>query len=187
MTDGEHVNDFGRRLKKRRTDLELTLKQLAAGTGLTASFISKIERGEANPSLNTLQKLSGALNVPSMYFISDELAKIRLQRAGQRRRILLQEIDVSYELLTPDLTGAFETLLIRLKPGSPNVVRNLGVNTEEMFYVLQGRLLVEIDDEQILLEKGDSLYVFNNNTLKSIICDGDEEVIYMAVISPPVL
>jgi len=41
----------------------LTQKELADKTGITQGDISKIERGNANPSLNTLKKLADGMNM----------------------------------------------------------------------------------------------------------------------------
>ena len=60
---------LGTRLHKRRIELKLTLRDLADKTELTPSFISQLERGLANPSLSSLQRLSDTLGVPMLYFI----------------------------------------------------------------------------------------------------------------------
>ena len=45
-----------------RNKYGLTQKDLAEKTGIDQSDISKIERGVANPSINTLNRISKALN-----------------------------------------------------------------------------------------------------------------------------
>ena len=51
------------RLKEIRTARDLTLKELANRTGLSVSYLSDIERGRTNPSLNTLESLAIALEM----------------------------------------------------------------------------------------------------------------------------
>lgn len=53
---------FGARLKEKRLALGLTQAELYEQTGITASYISVIERGEANPTLEMVEKLSDAVN-----------------------------------------------------------------------------------------------------------------------------
>ncbi len=60
--------EVGRRLRERRTGLQLTLKQLANRTGLSVSLISQIELGKSAASMSTLHKLSTALGVKMTYF-----------------------------------------------------------------------------------------------------------------------
>lgn len=56
--------EIGQKIKHLRTENDYTLKQLAEKTGLSISFISDIENGRRNPSLDNLDKLSRALGVP---------------------------------------------------------------------------------------------------------------------------
>ena len=45
-----------------RNENNITQKELSRLTGITQSDISKIENGNANPSIKTLQKIAKALN-----------------------------------------------------------------------------------------------------------------------------
>lgn len=164
-----------------------TLQELAGQTDLTASFISQVERGVTNPSLATLQKFADVLNVQMMYFMAEDFSSgRRLTRQRDRQRVMVDKAEITYELLTPDLSGNFEGIIIHLQPGSQNAVRPLRVETEEMFFVLEGKLLVGIGEEEILLEKGDSYHVLGAPVNK-LVCAGSQPVSYLAVISPPVL
>lgn len=52
---------FGKRLKVRRQALGLTQAELFEQTGITAAYISFIERGRANPTLDMMVKLAEAV------------------------------------------------------------------------------------------------------------------------------
>ena len=58
----------GKRLRERRSEAALTLKQLANRTGLSVSLISQIELGKSAASMSTLYKLATALQVRMTYF-----------------------------------------------------------------------------------------------------------------------
>jgi DNA-binding NtrC family response regulator len=60
--------EVGSRLRARRTEAGLTLKQLANRTGLSVSLISQIELGKSAASMSTLHKLATALQVKMTYF-----------------------------------------------------------------------------------------------------------------------
>lgn len=62
---------IGIKIKQLRTDKGLTLKQLAEVTNLSISFISDIENGRRNPSLDNLNILASALGTYSEALISD--------------------------------------------------------------------------------------------------------------------
>mgnify|MGYP005846054135 CR=1 FL=1 len=61
-------SEVGRRIRARRHEVELTLKQLANRTGLSVSLISQIELGKSAASMSTLHKLAAALGVPMTFF-----------------------------------------------------------------------------------------------------------------------
>jgi len=55
---------FGRRVRALRERRGLSQEQLAERAGLHWTYVSGIERGTRNPGLNTLGRLSRALDVP---------------------------------------------------------------------------------------------------------------------------
>ena len=61
-------SEVGRRIRERRKDRGLTLKQLANRTGLSVSLISQIELGKSAASMSTLHKLATALQVKMTHF-----------------------------------------------------------------------------------------------------------------------
>ena len=62
---------IGKRIRERRLKLNLTLENLAEKTDLTQNFIGNIERGNDNPSLETLIKIANALAVNTDFLCQD--------------------------------------------------------------------------------------------------------------------
>jgi transcriptional regulator with XRE-family HTH domain len=60
----------GQKLKQRRDELNLSLRELGAQTDLSAAFLSQIECGKSNPSLHSLQRIAKTLGVPLHYFLT---------------------------------------------------------------------------------------------------------------------
>jgi len=54
---------FGKTLKSIRKQSNMSLKELHILSGISVSFLSSLERGEKSPTLDTLEKLSSALNI----------------------------------------------------------------------------------------------------------------------------
>jgi DNA-binding XRE family transcriptional regulator len=57
------VRLFGKRMKQRRRELRLTQAQIFERTGIAATYLSMIENGRANPSLDTVEKLARAVGL----------------------------------------------------------------------------------------------------------------------------
>lgn len=55
---------IGKNIRKIRENTELTQEQLAHEAGLNRAYVGYIERGERNPSTDTLVKIAKALKVP---------------------------------------------------------------------------------------------------------------------------
>jgi len=66
--------DLGVKLKNLRKSHKLSLKELSAITGISPSFLSDIENGRSNPSIENLKLIAGALDTPISYFIEDPKA-----------------------------------------------------------------------------------------------------------------
>jgi transcriptional regulator with XRE-family HTH domain len=176
---------IGLRLKKRRSELNLSLRDLAGTTQLTAAFLSQIERGVSNPSLNSLRRISNSLKVPMLYFLSEGSNRSPVVRASERSRIELEESNVSYEMLTPDLSGDFVSVIGTLKPGNENIVRSLDSDTEEMIHIISGSLIVGLGEQDYVLQPGDSI-TFRGKNLTKMVCGSEQTVRWISVITPPV-
>lgn len=59
MTD--HRNDLGKMLKGRRLVMRLTLQELSALSGVSTSYLGRIEKGNRLPSARVLQKIAKPL------------------------------------------------------------------------------------------------------------------------------
>lgn len=55
--------EIGKRVREYRKAAKLTQEQLAAYSGLTNDYLSRLELGKENPSVNTLVKICEALNI----------------------------------------------------------------------------------------------------------------------------
>jgi len=59
----EQAKLLGKNIKKRREEIGLSQEKLANTTGLDRTYVSGIERGMRNPSLNNIAKLAAGLKV----------------------------------------------------------------------------------------------------------------------------
>lgn len=57
------MSNIGQQIKERRKSLKVTQRQLAELSGIGINTLTKIERGEANPSLSILNKILDTLGL----------------------------------------------------------------------------------------------------------------------------
>ena len=182
----EDVLRLGEQIKARRAELGLTLRDVAASTGLSATFLSSLERGIANPTLESLRKVSNALNTPILRLSGTTREPSLVVRADSRRHLTLPPRHIRYELLTPTLTRKMVIFQVRATAEDGNlVVQPLSEPTEECVVVLSGQIRVCIAGEEYELGAGDSVY-FEGRHLESITVSGPGEGSYISAITPPV-
>ncbi|NHZ71708.1 MAG: helix-turn-helix domain-containing protein [Aquificales bacterium] len=196
---------IGLQIKKRRLEMDMTARELARRTGLSASFISQLERGKTKVSLESLRLIAENLDVSILHFLSEDPTtstqtiesssgtEPRLKpegydpvvRADKRPQLTFPDSGVSYELLTLDLSRSMESICGRLAPGTGNIVRRLRMPTEEFIYVLSGALMVGLKSGEYVLNPGDTIY-FEGAELMQLICASeDEDAVWVSVITPP--
>lgn len=61
MTDNNNNQELGKTLKRPRLMMLLTLRELAAESGISPSHLGRIERGERYPSASVLRRLAKPL------------------------------------------------------------------------------------------------------------------------------
>jgi transcriptional regulator with XRE-family HTH domain len=158
--------EIGDRLRARRNELGLSLRDLADRLGVTPSLISQIERGLANPSVSTLYALVGELELSLDELLFSDRRPIDqpstaggpIQRATDRQRIRLAS-GVVWERLTTTSEPSVEFLHVTYEVGGASspadaFQRHAG---HEWGYVLSGRLRVTIGFREYVLEPGDSV------------------------------
>ncbi|MBI5441101.1 MAG: helix-turn-helix transcriptional regulator [Deltaproteobacteria bacterium] len=154
---------IGREVRLIRKKLDMTVVELARLAGLSAGMLSKIENGLASPSLNTLQALSTALQVPVTSFFRkyEEERDATFVRAGEGLKIERRGTRAGhqYQLLghTVGKIIAVEPYLITLTEKSDvfPVFQHSGV---EFLYMLEGEVGYQHGDKIYVLTPGDSLF-----------------------------
>ena len=184
------MNDIniGKKIAGIRKQNKMTIKDLAEKAKVTASMLSQLERGLANPSINTLKTIAQALNVPLFtFFIEDEEKEKLVLKPKDRRQVILpsesQEI-ITYELLSPDLNGNIELAIMTLSPNSHTSKDMFEHTGEEVAYVTKGTVHLHLDQDEITLQEGDSVKI-PPKMLHRWHNPYDQESIVIFAVSPP--
>jgi transcriptional regulator with XRE-family HTH domain len=177
---------IGQKIKERRQELKMNLRDLGEQTGLSASFLSQIENDLTEPSISSLQKIAVALKVPMFTFLNGGEHPEQVVRHDARKRLSFPNPHLQYELLTDNLSRQMAGFLIRLKSGESQAAQQLYKATEEMMYVLEGLLEIRVGENTYRLEPGDSIY-YEGASLVSFSAAGERDLLALCVITPPAL
>jgi len=150
--------DIGKKVERFRKEKGLSRRELAKLAEITPSMLSQIERGLANPSIQTLKVLAKVLNVPTFSFLLEETNTSDLVvRSNQRTKMTVE--NVSYELVSPEFTGILATAIMNLPPNTSSSEKLLEHKGEEVAFVLEGKIKIYLNDEEYILETGDSVKI----------------------------
>src|SRR3954470_5418972 len=99
-----HIH-IGPRVKALREAMDLSLRDLAERSGVSAPMLSQVERGETSPTLAVASRIAAGLDLRlSQLLRLDEADSVSIVRATERRRGGGAE-GHEFEILTPPLPG----------------------------------------------------------------------------------
>lgn len=178
--------NISKNIAEHRKSRGLTIKELANLIGATPSLLSQIEKGTANPSINTLKQISKVLNIPLFnFFINDVQTENLVVRKDSRNKIMLSGDDnFAYELLTPNTKGDIEFMLMKIPPKGASSKEFFNHKGEEVAYVTKGKVKLYLLDDIIELNCGDSVKIpsYSNHKWENH-SDIDCEVVF--AVTPP--
>ena len=153
--------NIGEKIAQYRKSKDLSIRELAKMAEVTPSLLSQIERGLANPSVNSLKSIANALNAPLFTFFTSEVIKEDLiVRGNNRKKVILPGADnVIYEMLAPGVNDNLEFAIMDLSPKSSSCADYIHHNGYEIAYVLEAEVTLHLDDEKFELKKEDSVKV----------------------------
>lgn len=147
---------IGSQLRASRLAQGLTLEQLAAASGVTKGFISRVERDDTQPSLSSLVQICQALSLPvGNLFEEPEVQRMPLAGAP---RINMGGRGADERLITPRSEDRVQVIHSTLEPGASGgdelYTINCGV---EVLHVVSGTATVVFADRSVRLAEDDTL------------------------------
>ena len=173
---------LGADLRALRKSRGLTLQDVADRLGKSVVWLSQVERDISRPEDADMQHLADLLDVPVGLLTPVSEEGVIVRKDG-RRAIGERIAGLTEELVSPDLTDAFEVVHSTFAPGvsrSDEVLRP----TQEIAYLVSGRLDIWINGTRHILTPGDSARIRAQSFRWAN--PYDEPAIAMWVIAPPV-
>lgn len=153
----------GQRVKALREAMQLSLRDLAERSGVSAPMLSQVERGETSPTLSVAARIARGLDLTlSQLLRLDEAAHVVIVTKDQRRQGPSKAKGHRYEMVTPPLPGQRVMLSVHtLDPGAStggegdSPIHEPG--SRETLLVEKGALDLMIDGERRTINEGDSV------------------------------
>jgi transcriptional regulator with XRE-family HTH domain len=184
MSVNGHV--VGTRIRTLREGMDLSLRDLAERSGVSAPMLSQVERGETSPTLSVAERIADGLELTlSQLLRLDETDGVSVVRAAERRRGGGPRH--RYEVLTPPLPGLrAEVSLHALRPGAstaePDDPPMHEPGSRETALVVDGPLRFVCGGRAHDLEAGDSV-TFDADLPHHFENPGDGDARFYAVVA----
>jgi transcriptional regulator with XRE-family HTH domain len=150
--DAEHV---GNRIRQLRQAKDLSAKELASRSGLTASYISRIENAKVSPTVATLGRVVQAMGETFASLFEDAQADGPVVRAHDRLPLHSHGVD-DYRI-TPAWASRLVVVESVIEAGQASGANpHTHPGDEECVLVMDGQLTVWLDGQEHLLGPGDS-------------------------------
>lgn len=156
---------LGQRVLAIREERGLSLRLLGERVGLSASFLSQVERDEVSPSIGSLEKIARGLGA-DLASLFEARASHPITRAADRPALSSGWSQATVERLSSQRTRLDPRLLTLGEPESKSGV--LLTQGETFALVLEGRVMVRLGDDDHTLEAGDSLHALPEHAFSEI-------------------
>lgn len=162
------MDDFligiGKRIKMIRKKQGFTISTLASNAGVSNGLISRIENGRVIPSLPVLLEIISALEIDASTFFEGVEKKtgakfIHIKKEEQH--LIEKEVEAVgfsyYQIFSKSLnTVGFEAVILNLAPNSKR--EKVITDAWEFKYIISGECIYDIDNEEVVVKEGDSIY-----------------------------
>ena len=182
----QDVAAVGARVRALREALDLSLRDLAQRSGVSAPMLSQVERGETSPTLAVAERIAAGLDLTlSQLLRLDESGHVVVTRAGERR--MRRRRGHRTEELTPPLPGQRADVSLHVLDsgavtggeGDPPLHEP---GSRETAYVQSGAVVLTIDGAEHRLGEGDSV-TFDADLPHHFANRSDQPVEFVAVVA----
>ena len=186
LAEVDHHIQIGPRVRALREAMDLSLRDLAERSGVSAPMLSQVERGETSPTLAVASRIAAGLELRlSQLLRLDEDGIVTVVRREERRRGGAD--GHRYEILTPPLPGqraevSRHTLAPGASTGGPGDPPMHEPGSRETAVVESGTATLLIDGKRHELRAGDCV-TFDADLPHHFTNHGKEEAALLAVVS----
>jgi transcriptional regulator with XRE-family HTH domain len=179
---------IGARVKALRESADLSLRDLAQRSGVSAPMLSQVERGETSPTLTVAAKIAAGLELRlSQLLRLDEDGAVTIVRAGDRQRGGNMRRGHRFEVMTSGQPGqraelSRHVLAAGASTGAPDDPPMHEPGSRETALVERGSVVLICDGERHPLAEGDCV-TFDADLPHHFENPSTEEAAFLAVVS----
>lgn len=172
-------------LKKLRELRNLSLDKVSKMTGVSKSMLGQIERGEVNPTISTLWKISYGLKISFTQLMSRPEREVEFMEKNSIAPITADDGKFrAYTIFPFDDKRRFETYSIEVDSGGKVSAEPHPQGTQEFITVYSGEITVAVDEKEYMLYSGNSMRFKADRTHSYRNCGSDICTMSMVIYYP---
>ncbi|MFZ5643258.1 MAG: helix-turn-helix domain-containing protein [Bacillota bacterium] len=145
-------------LKRIREDKKLSLEKVAGITGVSKSMLGQIERGESNPTINTIWKIASGLKVSFTALVNSPQAETTIIHKSDVETLMEDNGKFRvYPVFPYEDSRRFEIYIVEIDKGGYYSNDTHGERTQEFIIVTEGELTILTDNKEYTVNQGDSI------------------------------
>lgn len=172
-------------IKRLREENKLSMDELVKLSGVSKSMLAQIERGDGNPTISTLWKISNGMKVPFDALTVRPKSPYEIVKKSEIQPLLEDNGKVkNYSLFPDNENRRFAVYYLELDEGSFWESEPHLKGTTEFITVFMGEIEIYADGQKFIVEKGESIR-FKADTFHSYRNVGNESAILHMILFNP--
>lgn len=145
-------------IKRLREEKKLSMDELAKLSGVSKSMLAQIERGDGNPTISTLWKLSNGMKIPFDALTVRPKLSYEIVKNSQVQPFLEDEGRVrNYSIFPDDENRRFAVYYLELEPEGYLQAEPHLKGTVEFITIFSGSLEIKAGDKVFIVAEGESI------------------------------
>jgi transcriptional regulator with XRE-family HTH domain len=174
----------GARLKRLRLERRLTLQQVAASVALSHSFLSMVERGQADVSMARLHRLATFFGIPLSELLVEELESAQVLVIGPQDGERVERVPgMTLRLLPVARELGLQLVHVVFEPGAEPSTP-VSHDGEDFVWVLAGEVVLAYGSDNYLLRKGHAAF-YSARVHHYFINEGPRRAEMLSITTPP--
>lgn len=181
----EQIKQIAVRVKELREILRVTTDEAAGNCGLTADEYRKFESGQTDIPIGILHQLAKSFGVEVSTFLSGDEPRMRAYTLTRKGQGITMERRTAYNyqaLAANFINRKAEPFLVKVEPKPDNIPVEFNAHPGQEFnMVLKGSLKFYLNDKEMFLNEGDSIY-FDSGLPHGMRATGNASCEFLAII-----
>ncbi|WP_308008391.1 XRE family transcriptional regulator [uncultured Fusobacterium sp.] len=172
-------------IKRLREEKKLSMDELVRLSGVSKSMLAQIERGDGNPTISTLWKISNGMKVPFDALTVRPKSPYEIVKTLEIQPLLEDGGKVkNYSLFPDNENRRFAVYYLELEEGSYWKSEPHLKGTIEFITIFMGKIEIHTGSQSFMVEKGESIR-FGADTVHSYKNVGNETAILHMILFNP--